>query len=258
MNQILINHNECKYKLDDSIEIIEQQEDVLKVTIRFKKNTTLILKENGITKLDVKIRLDPNVVATIKCSESSKQRKVQYHYFLEQNSSLTVEKFACNDESKSLEIVDLNGDGASFYSVLKSLVLAKQRMDMVIYHNACNTKSNIENKGVTKKDGSCYWNVTGIIYAGIKNCVMNQKNHIITLNHHTSRIDPNLLIEENDVTANHSAYIGTFEESIFFYFETRGIPRKKALSLLVEGFLTGETMEEADKETIKCILGGEE
>lgn len=257
MNNIVIKNGICQTELDDAIEIEQTEGYILKLNIHVKKDTTIVLKEQDDTKLDVIIKVDPHIHVNLKCYDESSKRKVQYHYFLAEGSNLKIDRISCSNESKSLEVVELDGYGASFSTTFRAVITGKQRMDIVVYHNAKNTNSNIETKGVTIKDGSAYWNVTGMVYSGKTECVINQKNHIINLNGKNSRINPNLLIEENNVTANHSAYIGTFDEDIFFYLETRGIPRKKALSLLVESFLTEGSIEEEEKEKIKLILGGE-
>ena len=50
-------------------------------------------------------------------------------------------------------------------------------------------------------------------------------------------IKPNLFIDEEDVSANHSALIGTFKAEEVFYLMSRGISKKEADSLLTRGFL---------------------
>jgi len=49
---------------------------------------------------------------------------------------------------------------------------------------------------------------------------------------------PELEIEENDVSASHAASSGVVSEEDLFYLRSRGISRKKALDLIIEGFLT--------------------
>jgi Fe-S cluster assembly protein SufD len=54
----------------------------------------------------------------------------------------------------------------------------------------------------------------------------------------TARTDsiPSLEIEANDVRASHGATIGKIEEEYVFYLQSRGIPRKTAVRMVVEGF----------------------
>jgi Fe-S cluster assembly scaffold protein SufB len=53
-------------------------------------------------------------------------------------------------------------------------------------------------------------------------------------------LKPNLLIDNDDIEAEHSAYIGRFKEDEIFYLMTRGISREDATDLLVRSFLIGD------------------
>ena len=114
----------------------------------------------------------------------------------------------------------------------------------MVYRNEKNTVSNIKNHGVNIKDGSIIFNVTGIVYNGIKDCTLDQDNKIVTFNQNKCTIDPKLLIEEQDVVANHSALIGKFDEDELFYLQSRGIDRTEAIILLTKGFLLENLSDE--------------
>ena len=88
------------------------------------------------------------------------------------------------------------------------------------------------------------------MYNGITDCEVDQNNRIITMNNNKCNINPNLLIEENDVIANHSALIGKFNENEIFYLMSRGIKRDDAIKLLTKGFLYDETIFEEDIKNI--------
>jgi Fe-S cluster assembly protein SufD len=122
---------------------------------------------------------------------------------------------------------------------------------MMIYHNYKNTISNIINKGVNILDGTLTFNITGIVYNKVVDCVINQNNRIINLNDNKCSINPNLLIDENDVEANHSALIGKFSDKELFYLMSRGIKKEIAINLLIKGFLTENILE---KEKIEKII----
>ena len=67
-----------------------------------------------------------------------------------------------------------------------------------------------------------------------------------------SIIKPNLYIDEYDVEASHSAWIGNFNEQQLLYLKSRGINKKEAEKLLIKGFLTNnlETLKEEIIEKI--------
>jgi Fe-S cluster assembly scaffold protein SufB len=141
---------------------------------------------------------------------------------------------------KELDIFYLNGNGAYITSTIKGILTGDSSIDMIIYHNYPNTKSNIENKLVTVKDGKVKLNVTTIVYNKIKNCNVNQSNFILKENNLDSTIKPILLIEENEVEASHSAHISSIDPNQLYYIESRGIKEYDAKKLYIKGFLKGD------------------
>ena len=67
-----------------------------------------------------------------------------------------------------------------------------------------------------------------------------------------SKILPNLLVDNYDVSASHSAYISDFDKKRMFYLKSRGISDNEARRLLLEGFLIGNL--DVDDETKKNLL----
>ena len=80
---------------------------------------------------------------------------------------------------------------------------------------------------------------------------INQNNRIINLNDKLCQINPNLYIDENDVTANHSAYIGKFRDDEIFYLQRLGLSYIDATKLLLKGFLSNGMTKYMDKHINK-------
>ena len=86
-------------------------------------------------------------------------------------------------------------------------------------------------------------------------CDVSQNNKIINLTNNECIINPNLYIDEYDVTASHSAWIGTFNSDELFYLMSRGINKNDAIKLLIKGFLTNKMeIREEEKELIKNTI----
>ena len=66
---------------------------------------------------------------------------------------------------------------------------------------------------------------------------------------------PNLIVNTNDVEANHGVSIGSIDEKELFYLMSKGIDRHNAVKIIEEGFLEA-IMPEDVKEKIKNILVG--
>ena len=72
---------------------------------------------------------------------------------------------------------------------------------------------------------------------GIKLPTLEKDNKIIDINNGKNFISPNLLVDNDLINANHSAYIGKFKKDVVFYLKSRGIRDKECNSLLIKGFL---------------------
>lgn len=121
-----------------------------------------------------------------------------------------------------------------------------------INHNKSNTISYVYNHGVNINNNKLHYWVDGFIPKSSSNCNCNQDNQIINIRDGKSKIWPNLLVDNYDVSANHSAYIGKFKESLLFYLMSRGISRHDSYKLLLEGFLLNT--DSVDREKIKDFV----
>ncbi len=243
MNKIIVNDDSVELKTNSSldIDVYERQDifDVTKLKIDVKKNTDLIIEYNnqGKSKIDVEINIYKDVKFKLFEIKEGYEVKVQYKYNLDEYSNVLVNKFYDVDIVKELDVIKLNGESSEINYNFNTIAKDKQNIDIVVYHNNKNTISNLNNKAVSILKGSVTFNVTGTVYNGITNCIVNQNNKIINLNDKKSTINPILLIDENDVEANHSALIGKFSDEELFYLMSRGISKENALNLLVKGFL---------------------
>ena len=151
-------------------------------------------------------------------------------------SPIHANEFDATDESNEQSVV--NNDDT--------------KMKFVIEHNNTNTSSNLSNHGVNNSSGTLYFNVDSKINRSASLACANQENKIINLVKGDSKILPNLLVDNYDVSASHSAYISDFDKESMFYLKSRGISDNEARRLLLEGFLIGNL--DVDDETKKNLL----
>lgn len=243
MNKIIVSGDVVTLNTNSSlnINVTEKKDifDITKIEINVLKNTSLIIEYNNQeeSKIDICIKVKENKnfkLYELRCEEKV---KVQYKYYLDTNSNTLINKFYNCNKIKELDIIYLNGENAEINYNYNSISKEKQQLDIVVYHMCKNTISNLNNKAVNFLNGKTKFNITGIVYNGIKNCIINQNNRIINLNDKKCTINPILIIDENDVEANHSALIGKFSDNELFYLMSRGITKEKALNLLIKGFL---------------------
>lgn len=137
-------------------------------------------------------------------------------------------------------IANLNKDNSKV-EIFNSVVSRNtQDIDVFINHNASYTISDIYNCASTINYGSVLFNVTSKVNKESIKCIVNQDSKIISLNDtNKNKINPILLIDEFDTEARHSAFIGKFSDEEVFYLQTRGLRKKDAYNLLLNGFLIG-------------------
>lgn len=261
MNRIYVVSDVIKQQdLDDAVilEFVEKNDffSVNSIKLHIVKDSTLFLVHDALEeiKLDFFIKVDPNVSFTMNEIRTGSRSKVQYKYYLEEYSNTKIEKFYDAKKVRELDIVNLNGTGATIMTVLKTIATGEEKYDMMIYHNAKKTESDIVNHGVSLDHGKITFDVTTMIPRGKKSCVANQMGRIINLNDEKSTIKPNLLIDEFDVEANHAALIGKFQDEELFYLQSRGLTKEEAVSLLTKGFLCSRIEENQLLEKIENAI----
>ena len=73
-------------------------------------------------------------------------------------------------------------------------------------------------------------------------------------NNDTIKISPIMIVDTNEVLANHLVTIGNFNAEELFYLESLGLSEKMAKDMLIESFMK-QNMSEVELEFLK--LGGD-
>ncbi len=232
MNRIIISNNQFDLK---NIEYKYKEDIINKLKLKVIKNTKLELIIDKEIKLDVNVELLDNVKLDLVVIKKDKT-KILTKYKLNQNSILNITEISDSDIINERNIINLNGINSKVNFILKTVCKNNEKYDIVVNHNTKNTTSDIITNGVNIS-GNLYFTVTSYVSNGNKNCVVNQQNRIINLTDKECLIRPNLLIDEVDTIANHSALIGSFKDEELFYMQRLGIDKIMANKLLIEGFI---------------------
>lgn len=258
MNKLIIVDDQIKEQIIDhttevNMTLKNELFDVNTLKINFIKDTILEIEYSSEKELkyDIYITLNSNVNVTIKEKRNGAKNKIQYKYLLNDHSHLTVNRFYDVISIRQLEIINLNGKNAQIDYNFKTISKDEEKYEIIVNHDDIETISNIDNRAVNILNGKITFNVTSTVFSGIKNCVINQTGRIINLNDNACIINPNLLIEDNDVIANHSAFIGKFKDEEIFYLMSRGITYDNAIKLLIKGFLT----DQENDDYIASVIG---
>lgn len=239
MNKIVLD-KKIKCITDDKIKVVYSDNEMIStITLLQIENTGvtdlyLDLKPEQTIMIDFKINYDINIYILYHGNDT----KIKYNYHIN-NSQCNVYKY--NQVSHINELVEINLDSekSSINYIMKSIGNNLENYDYVINHNVKNTNSYVTNNCVNYK-GSINIQTSGCVSKNITGCVCNQNNRIINLANNKCEIRPNLIIDCDDVDANHSALIGKFSDEEMFYLNSRGINDIDATNLLIKGFLLNE------------------
>lgn len=244
MNKILVINDKIEIKkVDESIkcELILRNDlfDVNTLKVDVLTDTDLMIEYNMIqeSKLNIEINVSKDVTCTLNEVREGSNSKIKYQYNIDCNGTLNLYKIYDVDTIKEFVKINLNGNNATINYHFKTVTKNYEKYDITVYHNYSNTISNIINNGVNINDGNLIFNVSSFVESGNTKCSVIQNSRIINLTNNKCQICPNLYIDEYDVSASHSAHIGTFKNEEIFYLMSRGIDKREAINLLIKGFL---------------------
>lgn len=238
MNKIVINGGTFDILKNNDIDIEVSNGLINKIKIKTNKNTKLEIVFDNIDESKYEFEYDILENTKLDIVEIKKNNKVKIlsKYNVDTKGILNIVKINDIISINERNIINLNGVNSKFNCILKTVSNNHEKYDFIINHNNKNTISDLTTHGVNIS-GNILFNVTTYISKGNSGSIANQNNRIINLCDNECTIKPNLLIDEYDVVANHSALIGSFTFDEIFYMERLGINKNDATKLLIEGFL---------------------
>lgn len=146
----------------------------------------------------------------------------------------SINKFNLNIEITSNAYVEFN------YS-LKTLIASDISLNANIAGN--NNISHINFHGITDQNGVIKNVATSKVDVATKDNEVLENLRIVTLNDAENMIVPNLLVRSDSVNAIHNTTISTVDKDYLFYLNSKGINKKDATKLIVDGFLKSNLKE---------------
>lgn len=159
------------------------------------------------------------------------------------NTVFTVQK----DEHQTITIdspgvyeIHLVGESAeaTVSGVFHSVETERKDVTVIIHHQAPHTRSNTTLKGVV--DDQAFLNFTGRIivaeHCPDTNAFLTERILLLSDTAKAQAV-PELEILTDDVKCSHAASMSHIPKEQLFYLMSRGIPKKEAQNLIVEGFL---------------------
>ncbi len=142
------------------------------------------------------------------------------------------------------------GDLTLYFSCLSC---GNKEEKIQIFHETSKTTSNIFCHGLSLEQKLTF-TLHGTVPKNKKGCLCNQNSIIHHVKQGTGEIKPNLYIDEYDVIANHSAFVGPLKKEDIFYLNTKGISTELATHLLLKSFLIGNSKDQNYNKRIEQRL----
>ena len=203
------------------------------------------------TNIDLHINVTPN--ACLRVFDTSKNTHNNITYNIEKNAKVHVNKLGKNCSDKL--VVNINDEGA-YIEFHNSLICYDDiAFNETINHLHSGSECKIVNHALNVLGNECKFIVDGVITKDATDTVFRQDNKIINLTEGKSFILPNLIVDNSDIEASHSAYIGTFKEDDIFYMQTRGIKKEEVEKLLIKAFLINDMdLDEKEADIFNAII----
>lgn len=169
---------------------------------------------------------------------------------IENHSRLTFYQVKQLDQDYHIHIC-LKNEAIFQYHML-ILNRGKHKVTIDVEMNDCGSKANVSVRTINLENHSNLDVVcNGVIGAKtIDNELLENLKGLIIHEDDSIKISPIMMVDTNEVMANHLVTIGTFDKEELFYLKQRGLSEELAKKLLMDAFLTN-IMSDFEKEKIK-------
>ena len=212
-----------------------------------KEDTTYYLI-NNVDNLDLEIKVLENKKGIVYLEAIKK--KVIIKSSVKDNGSLLVNSLGI-DTSIASDITLNNNSTLRFASSIASNVDTINKI--TINQVGENSKAEYLANGVNLGGNKFHFLIDGIINKESRGSFLEEDSNIINLKDGDSKIIPNMIINNEDVSANHSAYIGKIKNEDIYYLESRGIPRSDIEKILLKASLLKGIEDEVKKQFTSII-----
>lgn len=226
MNKIYIDQEEY--------ELVISESSFYSINISKNTNLTILVLDN----LDISINiLMENVNANI-------------YLELKENSNVSINQLGINTGCN----ITVNLKENSILTYYDSILSSVDSINKILINLAKNTICNFSTNGVNLSKGKLYFEIDGNIFKESSNVTLSENSKIINLTNGDSKIIPNLIVDNKEVSASHSAFIGTFSIDDINYLKSRGLNDEQARKLLLKAVLLSGMDFKFEKEIFTNVI----
>lgn len=215
--------------------------DTKEFNLIIDKNENYSLEITNTQVLNIKVLANITSKVTVLIPETN----ININLELEANSNLLINQLSI-DNNLNLDINLLENSNLQY--IISFLSSNDSLNNITINHKESNSHSKVVANAVNLSKHKLYLSMNGIIPKISLNCFLEENSKIINLNNGDSKIIPNLIIDNKEVVANHSAFIGNFKEDEVNYLKSRGLNQETINDLLLKATLLNGMKLEYDKD----------
>jgi Fe-S cluster assembly protein SufD len=220
--------------------VIEAQDSSeAKIIIEINNN----LKESLKYDVDLILKPNSNITYLLVTELLSDDATINQNVIIEKDASLNFMVGFLNNRligigsNVNVRVVTISGRDNS------------QTVDVIINHEAKNSKGLMYNVAIASANGRIVLNgIEKILKGNSKSDAYQNLQGITTSNDAFIEVNPILLIDEYDVTAGHGATVGQLDEESIYYLMSRGLTKKEAEKLMINGLIRPVVDEITDKD----------
>lgn len=197
---------------------------------------------NSLNDLDIKTNtLTLEISGNVCINDINNNSDLDLKIIMSDGSHLLYNRYNESINKFNLDIEIASNAYVEFNYSLKTLITSDISLNANIAGN--NNISHINFHGVTDQKGVIKNVATSKVDEATKDNEVLENLRIVTLNDAENMIVPNLLVRSDSVNAIHNTTISTVDKDYLFYLNSKGINKKDATKLIVDGFLKSNLKE---------------
>ncbi len=197
---------------------------------------------NSLNDLDIKTNtLTLEISGNVCINDINNNTDLDLKIIMSDGSHLLYNRYNESINKFNLDVEITSNAYVEFNYSLKTLIASDISLNANIAGN--NNISHINFHGITDQNGVIKNVATSKVDEATKDNEVLENLRIVTLNDAENMIVPNLLVRSDSVNAIHNTTISTVDKDYLFYLNSKGINKKDATKLIVDGFLKSNLKE---------------
>ncbi len=176
------------------------------------------------------------------------------HFVLEKDSTLVLNMFDFAVDLKTNIIIEATDD-SKFVMNAAFIAEVKYELEVETRLYGDNIDGTLNIRGINEAEGVTRVVMNGVVAGETRGNVLSEYAKVLNKSEYSSVLIPNLIVNTNQVEANHGVSVGHIRDEELFYMMSKGISKTNAFRIIEEGFILS-IMDEEVKQKIQNILVG--